>query len=114
MSITATKEGVLSINDSPIFFRQYGDVGPNVVVIHGGPGWDHTYLLPIADEFQVICKLTYFDIRACGQSGSPDDITKLTVDHVVDDLALLLDELNIQKVMLLLMAELKRHGVIMN
>ncbi|NIR44596.1 MAG: hypothetical protein GWN99_09900, partial [Gemmatimonadetes bacterium] len=51
----------------PLFVRELGS-GPPVVVLHGGPGAHHDYLLPhfgrLADEF----RLYFYDQRGGGRS----------------------------------------------
>ncbi|ASO20094.1 pimeloyl-ACP methyl ester carboxylesterase [Actinoalloteichus hoggarensis] len=64
-----------------------------LLVVHGGPDWDHTYLadplLGLADLRRVVLP----DLRGCGRStrGLADD--QYTPDAVVADLTVLLDEL---------------------
>lgn len=45
--------------------------GKRIIFFHGGPGFDHLYLVPhfafLADRF----KLTYFDQLACGKTHAP-------------------------------------------
>jgi proline iminopeptidase len=57
---------------------------PVVVVVHGGPGADYRYLLPLrplSDEYQVV----FYDQRGSGLSPRvPDD--QLDLDHFVEDL----------------------------
>jgi proline iminopeptidase len=58
---------------------------PVVVVVHGGPGADYRYLLPLrplSDEYQVV----FYDQRGSGLSPRvPDD--QLDLDHFVEDLS---------------------------
>ena len=66
-----------------LFVREMGD-GPRVVVLHGGPGAHHDYLIPgfdsLADEFH----LYFYDQRGGGRSKvrRPKDISWR--DHVAD------------------------------
>jgi proline iminopeptidase len=57
---------------------------PVVVVVHGGPGGDYRYLLPLrplSDEYQVV----FYDQRGSGLSPRvPDE--QLSLDRSVDDL----------------------------
>jgi len=59
---------LVDIGDTQLFVEERGD-GPVVVVLHGGPGADHTqlkdYLDPLTDEF----RLMLIDQRAQGPSG---------------------------------------------
>jgi pimeloyl-ACP methyl ester carboxylesterase len=43
--------GVISVNGVDLFVRRFGDPAlPMLAVVHGGPTWDHTYLLPAVAE----------------------------------------------------------------
>jgi proline iminopeptidase len=60
--------------------------GRAVIVLHGGPDFDHGYLLPDLDRLKNVFRLIYYDQRGRGGSADnvrPDDVT-LTSD--VDDL----------------------------
>lgn len=52
--------------------------GPPLFALHGGPGWDHTYLRsgldPLADSAEVV----YVDLRGNGRSPDPDDWEAVT------------------------------------
>lgn len=74
---------------------------PPLVVIHGGPDWDHTYLLPglmpVARHRHVIL----FDMRGCGRSTralSPNDYQP---EFIVEDIAGLVEALGHDRVDLL-------------
>lgn len=77
--------------------RRYGSVGPDLLLVHGGPDWDHAYLLPyvlpLADDLQ----LTLFDLRGCGRSSRFDDPEAYTPDAVVRDVFALLNELHLAR-----------------
>jgi proline iminopeptidase len=64
--------------------REVGEGHP-VVVVHGGPDFDHRYLLPELDRLAQGCRLVYYDQRGRGRSfdgEAPDDITILS--EIVD------------------------------
>ena len=53
-----------------LFVRRYGDPGAPVLLgIHGGPGWDHSYLLPAMGDLADIRQVVLFDLRGCGRSS---------------------------------------------
>ena len=59
-----------------LFCRDVGD-GPPIVVLHGGPDFDHTYLLPELDRLAESFRLIYYDQRGRGRSASgvrPEDV----------------------------------------
>ncbi len=66
-----------------LFTRQVGS-GPLVVVLHGGPGASHDYLLPQYDLLATRRSLFYYDQRGGGQSPVPRDTPVGWQEHVAD------------------------------
>jgi pimeloyl-ACP methyl ester carboxylesterase len=62
-----------------------------VLVIHGGPDWDHTYLREPLAEIGSQCRLIMPDLRGCGRSTGGLRIGQYTPDAAVADLLALLD-----------------------
>ncbi|MFI5232173.1 MAG: alpha/beta fold hydrolase [Gemmatimonadales bacterium] len=80
---------------SPLYWCSYGAPGaPRLLVLHGGPGADHAYLLPQLLELATDFELVFYDQRGGGQSreSAPSHVTWET--HV-DDLACVIAELRI-------------------
>ncbi len=50
--------------DTTMDFRQK----PTMIILHGGPGFDHTYLRPWLDPMSEFAQLIYIDQRGCGRS----------------------------------------------
>ena len=60
-----------------LYARAIGQ-GPPVIVLHGGPDFDHGYLLPNLDQFKDAFRLIYYDQRGRGRSAEhvrPEDVT---------------------------------------
>ncbi|KIC46164.1 alpha/beta hydrolase [Tateyamaria sp. ANG-S1] len=58
---------------------------PTLLVLHGGPGFDHTTLRPYFDRFADAFQVVYLDHRGCGRSsGDPET---WTLDQWADDIA---------------------------
>lgn len=60
-----------------LFSRQIGQ-GEPVVVLHGGPAFDHGYLLPELDRLSDFMRLLYYDQRGRGRSRdgvNPADVS---------------------------------------
>jgi proline iminopeptidase len=73
----------VEVNGVRLFTRQVGD-GPLVVVLHGGPGASHDYLLPQYDLLANRRSLFYYDQRGGGQSPVSRDTPVGWHEHVAD------------------------------
>jgi proline iminopeptidase len=79
----------------PLYWCSYGpEDAPRLLVLHGGPGADHAYLLPQLLELTPQFQLTFYDQRGGGRwkESAP---TRVTWETHVDDLARLVAELAI-------------------
>lgn len=86
-------EGMTATTGVPLYWCRYGRAGaPPVLVLHGGPGAHHDYLLPhfldLADEFDLL----FYDQRGGGRSKT-DDPAPITAQVQVDDLERVIAEL---------------------
>jgi proline iminopeptidase len=81
-----------------LFTRRVGS-GPLVVVLHGGPGAHHDYLLPQYDLLAKGRTLLYYDQRGGGQSPVPRDTPVGWREHVAD-LHALRDDLGLKRLTL--------------
>jgi len=75
----------IPVAGASLYARAIGQ-GPPVIVLHGGPDFDHGYLLPDLDRLKDAFRLIYYDQRGRGKSADnvrPEDVT-LASD--VDDL----------------------------
>src|SRR2546425_5870000 len=63
----AMSESLVDVDGVRLFTRRVGD-GPAVVVLHGGPGAHHDYLLPQYDRLARGRALLYYDQRGGGRS----------------------------------------------
>jgi len=89
------EEGRVNVNGVELYYKIMGE-GEPVVILHGGPGFDHNYMLPLsqlADDYRVI----FYDQRATGDSTGVVDANSITVDNFVEDLEGLRKELNLGK-----------------
>jgi proline iminopeptidase len=66
-----------------LFTRRVG-AGPLVVVLHGGPGAHHDYLLPQYDLLAQSRELFYYDQRGGGRSPVPRETPVGWREHVAD------------------------------
>lgn len=78
-------ESRIPVGNASLYMREIGR-GQPVIVLHGGPDFDHSYLLPDLDRLKDTFRLIYYDQRGRGRSADqirPEDVT-LASD--VDDL----------------------------
>ena len=54
---------------------------PKIILLHGGPGYDHSTLRPYFDRYSDTHQLIYLDHRGCGRSSGEQDswINGLTI-----------------------------------
>lgn len=69
---------------------------PTLLLIHGGPGFDHTGFRPFFSRFTDLCQVVYFDQRGHGRS-SPRPLDEMRLDVFADDVVRLCDRLGIVK-----------------
>ena len=90
-------EGMVTVSARPaveLFVAQTpGPAGNPLLVIHGGPDWDHTYLREPLGQLAGRRRVILPDLRGCGRStlGLPDG--QYTPAAAAGDLAALLDAL---------------------
>ena len=74
---TETAMPIASVNETELFFVTAGH-GLPCLVMHGGLGFDHTYLHPWLNPLGDTLHLVYYDHRGNGRSGRP---AKETMTH---------------------------------
>ena len=62
-----------------------GDATP-IVLLHGGPGAGHDYLLPLAEQLAETRPVVIYDQLGCGRSPAPHDPSLWTLDRAVAEL----------------------------
>jgi proline iminopeptidase len=68
-----------------LFTREIGD-GQPIVVLHGGPDFDHRYLLPELDRLAMSFRLIYYDQRGRGRSADGVQPEEVSLASELDDL----------------------------
>src|ERR1700750_2267736 len=64
-------------NAAELYSREIGK-GPAIIVLHGGPDFDKSYLVPEMDRLSDSFRLIYYDQRGRGRSANhvqPEDVT---------------------------------------
>jgi proline iminopeptidase len=78
-------EGHAPVEGAELFYRAVGQ-GPPLVVIHGGPDFDHRYLVPGMDRLAERYRLIYYDQRGRGRSRGELNLDDIHIDKCVEDL----------------------------
>ena len=77
------RTAMADLNGVRLYTRCVGD-GPAIVVLHGGPGAHHDYLLPQYDRLAHGRTLCYYDQRGGGKSPVSRDVAVGWREHVAD------------------------------
>ena len=77
-------EGHLPVDGGRLFYRVLGD-GQPIVVLHGGPDFDHHYLVPELDRLADSFLLVYYDQRGRGRSD-PVAPETVGIESEIEDL----------------------------
>jgi proline iminopeptidase len=73
----APRETRVPVDNTSLYAREIGS-GRTLVVLHGGPDFDHAYLLPELDQLADAYRLIYYDQRGRGRSAErvrPEDVS---------------------------------------
>lgn len=82
-----------------LYVAEYGEEAEALVVVHGGFGSEHSYLLPAFDGAELPRRLVFYDQR--GSLRSPAPLASISVDQHLADLDRLRCELGLARVSLL-------------
>ncbi len=79
------ESGFTSTTPVPLYWVRYGDLDrPTLIVLHGGPGADHRYLLPQMLHLAERYDLLLYDQRGGGRSRATTSTPATWRDHVAD------------------------------
>jgi proline iminopeptidase len=93
-------EGYVSTNGVLIYYKIIGHGAP-LVVVHGGPGADHSYFLPYLLPLARTHRLVFIDERGSGKSSRVQDLSLYTLENMVEDLEGVRVALDLGKISLL-------------
>jgi proline iminopeptidase len=79
------EDGFVDAHGVLIYYVAFGQ-GPPLVVVHGGPGADHTYFLPYLVPLARAHRLIFIDERGSGRSQRLQDTGRYTVEAMVEDI----------------------------
>jgi proline iminopeptidase len=90
------EEGFTTTTGSPLYWARYGRAnGPKLLLLHGGPGADHCYMLPQMLELGEAYDLLFYDQRGGGRSKS-DSRDPITWRTHVEDLGAVVTEFGLE------------------
>jgi proline iminopeptidase len=78
-------ESRIRVGTASLYAREIGR-GQPLIVLHGGPDFDHGYLLPDLDRLADAFRLIYYDQRGRGKSADDLRAEDVTMASDVDDL----------------------------
>ena len=79
-------EGSCPVPGAQLYFREVDNGGPPLVILHGGPDFNHNYLLPDLDRLSSVFRLIYYDQRGRGKSSGSVTSETVSIESEVDDL----------------------------
>jgi len=89
--------GYIQVAKGKLFYEKFGSGSP-IVVVHGGPGFDHQYLLPQMLELAKDHEVIFYDQRGSGQSlETPVNTQYINIDRFTDDLDALRKQLDLKE-----------------
>jgi len=94
---TENGNGHLLIREAQLYYTAMGSGDP-IIVLHGGPGFGHTYLLPWLEPLAKTHRLIFFDQRASGKSLPDIDPKTVTLNDMIDDIDAIRESFGAKKV----------------
>jgi proline iminopeptidase len=99
-SVMRMEEGFVDANGLLIYYKAFG-TGQPLVILHGGPGASHDYLLPYLLPLARTNRLIFIDERGSGRSEKLEDPSSYTVENMADDVEAVRLALGLGKISLL-------------
>src|SRR5712671_306667 len=99
-NVFALQEGYVDANGVLIFYQTIGQGAP-LMIVHGGPGASHDYLMPYLLPLVRGNKLIFIDERGSGRSEKLEDTAQYTVENMVEDVESVRQALHLGKISLM-------------
>jgi proline iminopeptidase len=93
-------ESYLAVPGAQLYCREIG-TGTPLFILHGGPDFNHNYLLPEMDLLASAFRLIYYDQRGRGKSSSGVAVEDVTIESDVGDLDRLRQHFGLETISLL-------------
>jgi proline-specific peptidase len=91
------EEGKIQVDGYAIWYRKVDKSGIPLLILHGGPGAGHEYLLPLEGLGRSVI---FYDQLGCGKSDVPDDVSLWRMERFTNEIdqlrkALELDQIHL-------------------
>jgi proline iminopeptidase len=97
MDIKPTREGFAIVPGGQVWYEMYGELGPvPLVVLHGGPGFPHDSLLPLA-ALSKQRPVIFYDQLGCGKSTCEPNPELWTIERYVEELRCVVDSFELER-----------------
>lgn len=84
MNELAPREGYIPVNNGELYYREIGQ-GQPILLLNGGPDFDHNYFLPEMDRLSDSFRLIYYDQRGRGKSARNIQPADVTIESEIQD-----------------------------
>lgn len=92
-------KGYIRTNGIKTFYNIIGE-GEPLIMVHGGPGMAHNYLVPKFKRLAKNHKVIFYDQRACGKTNGEENPNQIAINNLVEDLEALRISFGIEKMKL--------------
>jgi proline iminopeptidase len=93
-------ESRVAVGAASLYARDIGK-GPAVIVLHGGPDFDHRYFLPDLDRLADSFHLIYYDQRGRGMSADRVQPSDVSLASDVEDIDRVREHFHLEKAVIL-------------
>ena len=91
------RDAMVNVGGVELFVKTMG-YGDPVVILHGGPGFDHRHMIPFKQLADSDYKVVFYDQRASGDSEGTVDSASINIDRFVEDLEAIRKSMNLGKI----------------
>lgn len=99
-NVDLTEGKQIDLNGTELFVKTVGK-GEPIIIIHGGPMMDHSYLLSHLESLSPNHQLIFYDQRLNGRSSADVDSTEIRINKFIEDIEALRTYLDLNHVHLL-------------
>jgi proline iminopeptidase len=97
---SAADSGFVAAPGARLFYKSVGNREP-ILVVHGGPGMDHTYLLPGMLGLAKSHRMVFYDQRGGGRTDGDVNASTVSFDRFLADVDAVIDSLKLGRPVLL-------------